>query len=286
MTELPKTKITNHETEVISELIKHINAAKHRLRIFTGEANCNVYNNPGIETALKNAYERGVRIQIIAGPILSVCPGSNYRSAVLEKAQRKELELFYRSRRSTEQHFCIADEAMGVRQHYHRPMTGYRPPEPIPLDELSSYIKKFDTWVTTGVGTYNDHSFIVQFSQNPESQFLLLDREKIRYADNTAESLGLRFNDLSREEIETLASMTETPTTTDIAGSTVPEPSAESDSSERRTSMSRWQIVFLSIVKTLRLMGLVLWYSLRYPLTESVIDYEKGEVYNKPHAHT
>ena len=38
----------------------------------------------------------------------------------------------------------------------------------------------------------------------------------------------------------------------------------------------------LSVAKTLKLMLLIAWYSLRYPLTESVIDYEKARVYNKP----
>ncbi len=201
MTELPKT----HEAEVISELVKHIDAANHSLRIFSGEANCNVYNRPDVEAALERAYKRGVRVQIIAGPILSVCLGSGYRSAILEKAQQKKLQSYFRNRRSTEQHFCIADETMGVRQEYHPPMVGYdEPPKPIPSNEILSLIEKFDNWISTGIGSYNGHSFTVQLSQNPERQFLLLPEKEVQRACNKAKDRGLRFDDLTREEVKKL----------------------------------------------------------------------------------
>jgi hypothetical protein len=194
MTELPNP----HEAEVLSSLVKHIDAAKHKLRIFSGEANCNIYNRTEVEAALERAYQRGVQIQIIAGPILSICPGG--RSVILEKAQRKELELYFRNRRTTECHFCIADETMGTRQEPHPPMTGYSsPPEPIPLNDLQKYIEKFDKYITTGLGSYNDHSFTVCLSHAPKRDFLLLTPHEIKQADKT---IGEYLNNLTKSEIE------------------------------------------------------------------------------------
>lgn len=37
----------------------------------------------------------------------------------------------------------------------------------------------------------------------------------------------------------------------------------------------------ISIAKTLKLMALIFWYSVRYPFTESVVDYEEAMIYNK-----
>lgn len=123
------------------------------VRIFCGEGE--PYNHPEFPEAVQDAYESGVLIRVISGPILLVTDDTLF-NGLIDLASRERLQLRHRSSRGSTHHFRVIDaKDGGYRFHAERPHPvlpdihhGLLIPEQEIDFAVKSAISLFDDWFT------------------------------------------------------------------------------------------------------------------------------------------
>lgn len=182
--------------EQIALLVKHINMAERgdRVRIVGGELCCIVYDHPEVIDAFVMTHKKGAKIQIIAGPILSVWmkkipPKSKMKSApknrIIELVKDGIVELYYRENRA-EIHYRVVGNGTAKVVHIESPHvplapTGARQRLEIPAqkrEELYNVAKEeFDALIS-------DKKVIL--SSDPEKDFLVFSVNQIKQLNKKA----------------------------------------------------------------------------------------------------
>lgn len=193
--------------EIAERLKADIDKAQKRIRIFSGEANCLAYNRPEVVAALEAAHKRGVLIQIIAGPVLSVCRSSPPKADVENLAYRQVLNLYFRSRRSRDKHYRVTDDQAASYQLYHSSMASpqSRVTKQLSESEVKPLIDDFDKLIEQrGKPGNGQIGYDVWLSKDPKQDFILLEREEIKKVEREAGKRGLDYNNLTKGEIKQL----------------------------------------------------------------------------------
>jgi hypothetical protein len=192
-----------------------------KLRIYSGELHCDVYDSDQVIEAFKAAHEQGVLIQIIAGPILSVRE-ENRRSRIIELATSHPapiVELYFRSKRLTDPHYYIASHNGNKPEWKIRAENAHEalaPPEKrsllqVPDSEAFEWAVRFDMLIQNG----GDQRCELKKSLNPVEDFILMTPSEIENAKVLAPKYfkGRQLDDLVKEEIERLPYRVMTKTT-------------------------------------------------------------------------
>lgn len=159
-----------------------------------GELNCEVYNHPEVLKAFTEAHERGVKIQIIAGPILSTL--EDQETKLIDLVEKGIIELYYRPERHEQPHYRVVDNKNIYTEKSHSPLTSG---EVIKLEDPKFWAEKlgsdFDVYI---------EEKMVKLSKTPKEDFLVLPPVKIRHIYNLASQLSKNYNFLTRPELEEL----------------------------------------------------------------------------------
>lgn len=94
----------------VENLVKDIEAvgSDGRLDFFSGEAHAELFSHNAIMRSLREAHQRGVRIRLLMGPVLSVTERDDVRySGVLELVEEGVIELYRRPLRETREHYRL-----------------------------------------------------------------------------------------------------------------------------------------------------------------------------------
>lgn len=167
----------------------------------SGEATIALYSGPVLQDTFLNAWKRGVQIDFIVGPVLSV--GERRSSLVLRLAEEKKINLYYRSKRTKEHHYRIIDDRFMRLELPHDPVENLDNRFEERVDDRSTideYIQRFKDLIQTGRGD----RFTVKRTDNPRNNLLLLTDTEIQCLQYFVRRSGKSFDTLERGEIELL----------------------------------------------------------------------------------
>jgi len=183
-------------------LLNDLEVTQRHLRILSGEATIDLYSGIALEDAFFSACDRGVQIDLITGPVLSV--GEGRSSLMLRLAENKKINLYYRSKRCVNMsHYRIIDDRFMRLERYHEPAENFynRFEQKITdSQQINKWIGQFDDLIQTGQG----EGFTVKRAENPRNDLLLLTNHEIECLFHFAERLDKNFDNLERNEIDQL----------------------------------------------------------------------------------
>jgi len=193
-------------SEIAGEMASYLTEAQESLRIFAGEGCSRVYSNPGVVQAMREAHRRGVKIQIILGPVISALrKGRRRYSALIRLASEGVVELYQRSRRLREGHYHIYDSRIMRVQGFHEP---HKNPISTALikdpAEIRSKVEEFQRSIKSGQGP---EGVVVTRVRRPKKEFIFADEKEINRIVELAPSRfnGTEYYDLDVEKLWVLA---------------------------------------------------------------------------------
>lgn len=183
-------------------LVEDINSAKKTIKIFAGEATCLAYNEESVLQAFKQALDRGVKIEMIAGPLFSVDEKTK-ENGILDLAGKENFTLYFRPLRHRMSHFRIIDNNPDrfYGEWAHEAQAPLSKRKVIESDDPELWTEKlsydFDKFIELGKAIS---------SQDPKRDFLLLTPSKIQKVKEEAARLKKDIDYMTKEEIENLLS--------------------------------------------------------------------------------
>ncbi len=163
------------------------------IKIFSGEGNCHVYNNSEVYDALKEAKDRGVKIRMIIGPIISVAEetGETYLSELAGEG----IEVFFRPCRHTLLHYRVMKDSEKIEcyvEDHHPPMERG---EFLISDKNGIWAQKFDSDFDQFIEAYG-----LKHSENL-MEFVPLRPSEIELLKKKSRELNKSLDYLKKEDI-------------------------------------------------------------------------------------
>lgn len=189
------------EDSLIRSLISNVDGTRSHLRVFSGEATISLYSGPALEEAFWDAFNRGVRIDFIIGPILSVGEGGS--SLLLRLTEEGKINLYFRSQRGKGYHYRIIDDHLMYLEYPHDPVEylSSRFGEQIKDQRrIKEWSERFDTLIETGRG----EDFVVCRVSEPRKDLILLTDKEIKLLSRFALRKGKDISLLEKRDIQNL----------------------------------------------------------------------------------
>lgn len=183
--------------DVVQRLIR---SARRSIKIYTGEANDAIFDDPELIRAIEDCYFSGVKIQIVAGPVL-LKGGDRNSPMVINLAYAGLVRLYIRPTRGKLNHFCIFDDERIWYEQPHEPLEllHSRPERTmIRLGNALEYLPQFQRYVR------EENSCL-----SAEEKFLILSHEELRRLMDAAKRQGVDLNVLTKNELKRLSEVTE-----------------------------------------------------------------------------
>ncbi len=196
----------------INLLVKHINMAEKNdvIRIVGGELCCRIYDDSDVLDAFVDAHKKGIKTQIIAGPILSVWMKEEssrskakvvHENRMIELVKKRIVELYYRERRAEIHYRIVGNEKSKVVhiEAFHNPLAPAPNRQKLQIpdqreEEIYNSAKTdFDSFIT---------SKEVIFSSDPKKEFLILSIDQIEQLNEKTQKSRININSLTRSQIE------------------------------------------------------------------------------------
>lgn len=111
----------------LRDFINDVEFSHSHLRIYTGEANYMIWDEPSFIDTVERIVKRwpNLKIEVICGPVISgrIVVGTGIRhTALLDWAELGIVKLYKRETRGSESHFRVIDDKYARIEDYHRPM--------------------------------------------------------------------------------------------------------------------------------------------------------------------
>ena len=154
--------------DVSQKFKERFSKATKSIKIFSGELHWMLYSHPDILNTLIEKHEQGVRITIIASPVISVFKRGNKKfNGILKLANDGVVELYRRDKILKDRHFIIIDDDEVWLEEHHRSLS------PLGLRrerKITSKVKGFNKFSEK----FSNYIMNNKKSDNPKRDFLLL----------------------------------------------------------------------------------------------------------------
>lgn len=168
-----------------------------RIRIFSGECHAGLYSHERVVDALSKARGKGVKIDVIAGPILSVLV-DNYKkySGILNLSLDGTISLYPREKKGYECHYRIIDESLVRVEDSHQSLEDF--------SLRNSRLITSSTKIKEYIHHFDKNLSRLKPTHDPEQDLVLLSPKELEVVKLHYHKFypGREFIDLERQEIE------------------------------------------------------------------------------------
>lgn len=180
-------------------LVEYINAVKGpgQIKIFAGEGNCHIYNDPEVSEAFKKARKNGIEIKMIIGPILSVSEETGH--SLLIDLAKDTIEMYCRPYRHTLPHYTVTKDLSGILCYVESPHSCLEEVAEIFTEKDGIWAQKFDRDFDEFIKAYN-----LQSCRNLEEVLIPLKPSQIKELKKRSKLAGKDAEYLYKDEIETI----------------------------------------------------------------------------------
>jgi hypothetical protein len=184
---------------LVVRLIRILDGAERSIKICTGEAPPEIFDEPGFMNAIRKRSAVGVRIEIVAGPVI-LKGEDEYSPAIIGWAKDNAVKLYLRKTRGEGNHFWIVDDEIVYLENQHSPLT------PIDLITPQKTIRK----------KFNPRGFFVHemnfkrqtmpddLYPHSNERLLLLKASDLKVVIEEAKNRGDKYDAMDKHQIEEL----------------------------------------------------------------------------------
>jgi len=187
------------DDDTIKKLVRDIDSVQGpgEIKIFAGEGNCSVYDNPEVCKAFKRGKKRGVEIKMILGPILSVSEDTG-KSRLTELAE-DTIEVFYRPFRHMLPHYRVLKDSSKLQCYVEAPNPAREAELEVPIGNNSIWARKLDSDFDGFISVYGLKPY-----KDLTKVFILLRPSQIEELRRKSEDRGIDLEYLNKDDIENL----------------------------------------------------------------------------------
>jgi len=188
------------DEERIKRLILDIDSASKSIRIVSGEANYEIYNNEDVVTAFRNAKKRGVDIKIMIGPIIEV-PEDGNDNMIVKLSEENVLEIYYRPERRTLIHYRIVDKHVFYAEEPHPPLSP--PSERRVMDIMDINDKEF--WINKMIADFDARISEREVLLSKREDFIMLKPSQIQKLISLLIKEGESYDFITKDVLKEIA---------------------------------------------------------------------------------
>lgn len=170
-----------------------VGKASSKIRILSGECHAGLYSHEVLIEAFRKAHERGVSIDVLSGPIISVLVIDNEKYSGLLELQKEGVVTLYRRRtRGNAEHYRTIDESFAKVENWHESLEELRVRKSRECKDVKPFVEQFDS--------YLQQSDVVK---DPWKDFLVLSPGEIESLRNNCIDFypGYSFSDLNIDQL-------------------------------------------------------------------------------------